>query len=104
MAFVAGGCAARVEGTAFRQPPVSTLEDAALDEFVRRYHHGEDYYGPGPSSGAGGPFQLYASEGWPLHLSDSEESPQADRSRPARTFGWVTTLALVDDHLRARAS
>ena len=74
---------------------MQAVEEAALDEFVWRYHHSEDYYEPGPTSGAGGPFQLYASEGWPLHFSDSDEPPQADRSRPARTFGWMTTLALA---------
>ena len=60
-------------------------EDQALDAFVRR-HHGPDAEEP-PVSGAGGLFQLYASEGWPLVMTDSVESQ--DIVRPVRTHGWV---------------
>ena len=64
-------------------------EDRALDEFVRR-HHGPDAEDP-PVSGAGGLFQLYASEGWPLVMTDSVESQ--DIVRPVRTHGWVPSTA-----------
>ena len=81
---------------------IRAVEDAALDAFVLRHHHSQDYFGfaepmplsnglaePGPPSDDGGFLGLFADEGWPLALAG--EGPH--RSRPVRTYGWAARRA-----------